>query len=211
MNEINQASLANNYTQKIKLQETTAKVKQTTDGNTTVTSASISSTTVSAEYTQTSEVTPQVTYSIDFEKVQEMKDQTDQRMFQLFKESIDSGFLKQAGGLRGVLDRILKGESVEGFELNIEVNEESIAQAKEDVAEGGYWSPEETSERFMDFAKALSGNNPEAADTLINAFKEGYAAAEEIWGGELPEISQKTYDLTLEKFDAWKNGGETAE
>ena len=38
-----------------------------------------------------------------------------------------------------------------------------------------------------------------------DAFKKGFKQAEETWGGELPEISQKTYDAVLEKFDAWAN------
>jgi len=146
----------------------------------------------------------EVTYQVDMDKVNSMKEETDRRMVELFKQTIDSGFLKQAGGLRGVLEKILKGEKVDGFELNIEVTDESIQKAQEDIAPGGYWSPEETSDRFMDFAKALSGGDKSKADILIDAFKEGYAMAEEIWGGELPEISQKTYDMTLEKFEAWK-------
>ena len=115
--------------------------------------------------------------------------------------------LKQVGGLRGVLDRILKGEPSEEDKdiLDIEITEEAINKAKEDISEGGYWSAEETSERFLDFAKALSGGDPEKAELLKDAFIEGYKMAEEIWGGELPELSQKTYDLTLEKFDDWMN------
>ena len=40
---------------------------------------------------------------------------------------------------------------------------------------------------------------------MREAFKKGFKQAEETWGGELPEISQKTYDAVLEKFDAWAN------
>ena len=81
---------------------------------------------------------------------------------------------------------------------------EKIAQAQKDVAEGGYWSAEETSTRFLEFAQALSGGDPSKAEALKNAFIEGYKQAEEIWGGELPELSKKTYELTLDKFDNWK-------
>lgn len=159
--------------------------------------------TEAAVYEPNAKEEKEVTYNVDLEKVKAMKEETDRRMVQLFKESINSGFLKQVGGLKGVLEKILNGEEVEG--LDIEVTEESIAQAKEDVAEGGYWSPEKTSDRFIDFAKALSGGDKSKAGLLIDAFKEGYAMAEEMWGGELPEISQKTYDMTLDKFDAWEN------
>ena len=83
------------------------------------------------------------------------------------------------------------------------------AQAEADIAEGGYWSVEETSDRILDFAKALAGDDPEKADELLEAFKEGFKQATETWGDELPEISQKTYDAVLEKFEAWKNEGTT--
>jgi len=33
------------------------------------------------------------------------------------------------------------------------------------------------------------------------AFQKGYKQAEQTWGGKLPEISQRTYDAVLEKFD----------
>ena len=33
------------------------------------------------------------------------------------------------------------------------------------------------------------------------AFKKGYKQAEETWGGKLPDISQRTYDAVMEKFD----------
>ena len=46
---------------------------------------------------------------------------------------------------------------------------------------------------------------------MLEAFKKGYKQAEEAWGGEVPEISQKTYDAVLEKFDAWKKEAAEAE
>jgi len=83
------------------------------------------------------------------------------------------------------------------------------AQAEADIAEDGYWGVEQTSDRILDFAKALAGNDPDKAEEMLEAFKEGYKQATKAWGDELPEISQKTYDAVLEKFDAWKNGSET--
>ena len=83
------------------------------------------------------------------------------------------------------------------------------AQAEADIAEDGYWGVEQTSDRILDFAKALAGNDPEKAEDMLEAFKEGYKQAEEIWGDELPELSQKTYDAVLEKFETWKNEATT--
>lgn len=93
---------------------------------------------------------------------------------------------------------------------NFTVDAATKAQAQADIAEDGYWGVEQTSDRIVDFAKALSGNDPEKADMLLDAFKKGFEEATKSWGKKLPEISQRTYDAVVEKFDAWKNGG-TAE
>ena len=85
------------------------------------------------------------------------------------------------------------------------------AQAQADIAEDGYWGVEQTSDRILDFAKALSGNDPEKADLLLDAFKKGFEQATGAWGKELPDISQRTYDAVVEKFEAWKNGDAVAD
>ncbi|MGF7184641.1 hypothetical protein GGQ84_000725 [Desulfitispora alkaliphila] len=48
------------------------------------------------------------------------------------------------------------------------------------IGDGGPFSPEVVSDRIVDFAKAMLG-------------------------GTLPEISYQTYDLVMEKLDAWKS------
>ncbi len=84
------------------------------------------------------------------------------------------------------------------------------AQAQEDISEDGYWGVNKTSDRILDFAKALSGDDPDKAEELLDAFKKGFKEATKTWGKDLPDISSKTYDAVLEKFDAWKNGTATA-
>ncbi len=83
------------------------------------------------------------------------------------------------------------------------------AQAQQDISEDGYWGVNKTSDRILDFAKALSGDDPGKAEELIDAFKKGFEEATKTWGKDLPDISSKTYDAVLEKFDAWKNGTTT--
>ena len=91
------------------------------------------------------------------------------------------------------------------------VTPEVKAQAEADFAEDGYWGVEQTSDRILDFAKALSGGNAEYADKLLAAFKKGYEQATGAWGKELPDISKRTYDAVVEKFEKWKNGTESTE
>ena len=75
------------------------------------------------------------------------------------------------------------------------------AQAQADIAEDGYWGVKQTSDRIVQFATALTGGDPDKIEEMREAFKKGYAQAEETWGGELPEISKQTYDAVMEKFD----------
>ena len=79
------------------------------------------------------------------------------------------------------------------------------AQAQADIAEDGYWGVEQTSDRILDFAKALTGGNPDKIEEMREAFEKGFKMATKTWGDKLPEISQKTYEATMKKFDAWAN------
>ena len=84
---------------------------------------------------------------------------------------------------------------------NFTVDAATKEQAQKDIAEDGYWGVEQTSDRIIDFAKALTGGDPSKIEDMREAFKKGYEQAEKTWGGELPEISKKTYDAVMEKFD----------
>ena len=166
--------------------------------------------TKAADYT-TNEVTAKASYKPDMDKVRAMKEETDQRMIDLFRDTVKGGALKQLGGLRGYLQRLINGESTEddlALELGIEITPEAIEKAKVDVAEDGYWGAKATSDRFLEFAKALSGGDPAKADMLLDAVKAGYKEAEAIWGSELPALSKETLDLTIKKFEAWRDGEE---
>lgn len=92
----------------------------------------------------------------------------------------------------------------------IEVDPATAKQAQEDISEDGYWGVKQTSERILDFAKAISGNDSEKAEEMRDAIKKGYEAAAKLWGGELPEISQKTYDAVMKGIDDWKAEDEKA-
>lgn len=75
------------------------------------------------------------------------------------------------------------------------------AQAQADIAEDGYWGVSQTSQRILDFATALTGGDPDKIDAMQDAFKKGYEMAQKTWGGQLPDICQKTYDAVLKGFD----------
>ena len=90
------------------------------------------------------------------------------------------------------------------------VTEAAKLQAQEDISEDGYWGVEQTSDRIIDFAKALAGGDASKADELLDAFKKGYEEATGAWGKDLPDISKETYKAVEEKFEAWKNESNTS-
>jgi hypothetical protein len=88
---------------------------------------------------------------------------------------------------------------------NFKADPETIAQAKEDISEDGYWGVKQTSDRLVSFAQALSGNDPEKADKMIAAVKKGFDQASKTWGGELPSICKDTLDTTVKKLEDWRD------
>ncbi len=85
---------------------------------------------------------------------------------------------------------------------NYTVDAETKAKAQKDIADDGYWGVEQTSDRIVSFATALAGDDSSALEKMKNAFIKGYKQAEEQWEGKLPDISQRTYDAVMKKFDS---------
>lgn len=83
------------------------------------------------------------------------------------------------------------------------VDAQTKAQAQADIAEDGYWGVNQTSSRIFDFAMALAGDDEEKMQEMKSAFEKGFKMAEKKWGGELPEISQQTYDAVNKKFEEY--------
>lgn len=96
---------------------------------------------------------------------------------------------------------------------NINADPATIEQAKKDIGEDGYWGVEQTSDRLVSMAQALSGGNPEYADKMIAAIKKGFDQATEAWGEDLPDICKNTIDAAVKKMEDWRDSlsGQTAE
>ena len=134
---------------------------------------------------------------------------------------------KQTANLKSIVEKLMLGQSKASSIAGAKVGQNSLtndddmwsflakgdftvdaatkAQAQADVADDGYWGVDKTSDRILDFAKALAGNDPSKAQQLLDAFKEGYAQAEKTWGDKLPDISKQTYDAVEKKFNDWMN------
>ena len=84
---------------------------------------------------------------------------------------------------------------------NFTVDAATKAQAQKDIADDGYWGVEQTSSRIVDFATALAGSDPKQLEKMRDAFKKGLDNATSTWGKSLPDISQRTYQAVMDKFD----------
>jgi len=137
------------------------------------------------------------TYTPNTELINKLKADAEARTAQL--KSLVEKLIAGQGNAIGTVDDmwsfLRKGDFT--------VDAATKAQAEADIAEDGYWGVEATSDRILDFAKALTGGDPDKIEEMREAFEKGFKQATETWGGELPEISQKTYDAVLSKFDAW--------
>lgn len=137
--------------------------------------------------------------------IQKLKADADNRTAQL--RGIVEQMMRQQGTKIGQADSIWSFLASGDYTVTPEVK----AQAQKDIAEDGYWGVEQTSDRIVEFAKALSGGDPAKADEMLEAFKKGFQQATGAWGRDLPDISNRTYDAVVKKMDAWKNEGKTTE
>jgi hypothetical protein len=146
----------------------------------------------------TNTVQPATEYKTDFEKVSAMKADLSKNIG-AFKQMVQAMLEKQGFLAGGDLDAL------------VQIDKETQLAAQEAISEDGYWGVNKTSERIVDFAKALSGGDPSKIPLLKQAVLDGFSEAEKAWGGELPEITGKTRDRIMQLFDEWEKGGAATE
>jgi len=77
----------------------------------------------------------------------------------------------------------------------------SQSEAAELVSEDGFFGIDQTSQRIADFVINGSGGDESMMRAGREGMLQGFKEAEAMWGGELPEISQKTMQKALEMVD----------
>ena len=139
--------------------------------------------------------TGKTTYKPDTNLINKMKADADARTAQLrsLVEKMMTGQANTYGKANDIWSFLRKG--------NYTVDPATRAQAQADIAEDGYWGVNQTSDRIIDFAKALTGGDPDKIEDMRAAFEKGFKKAGKTWGGDLPDISQRTYKAVMEKFD----------
>lgn len=140
------------------------------------------------------------TYKADTATIEKLKAEAEKRT-QSLRSLVEKMMLKQGQTLTDSTDiyALLR-------EGKLDVDPETRAQAQKDIAEDGYWGVEQTSERILSFAKALSGGDASKANELIDAVKKGFEEATKAWGDELPGICKTTMDTAIKKLEAWRDG-----
>ena len=135
------------------------------------------------------------TYKPDTNLINKMKADADARTAQLrsLVEKMMTGQATAYGKANDIWSFLREG--------NFTVDAATKKQAQADIAEDGYWGVNQTSDRIIDFAKALTGGDPDKIEDMRAAFEKGFKKAGKTWGGDLPDISQRTYDAVMEKFD----------
>ena len=131
----------------------------------------------------------------DANLVAKLKAESDARVSQL--KSLVEQMISKQGQTLGKTDSIwsfLAGG-------NFTVDAATKAQAQKDIADDGYWGVDQTSSRIVDFAVALAGDDPKQLEKRRDAFKKGFDQATNTWGKKLPDISQRTYQAVMDKFD----------
>ncbi|MBP5384794.1 MAG: hypothetical protein J6Y57_07460 [Lachnospiraceae bacterium] len=86
---------------------------------------------------------------------------------------------------------------------NFTVTQEAKEEAQKAISEDGYWGVNKTSDRIIEMAKALTGGDPDKIEDMRKAFEKGFQEATKTWGRDLPDLSSKTYDAVMQKFDNW--------
>lgn len=184
--------------------ELAAKVKGTgTDKDVTTSESATETSDVGVVYEPSKETTQTSTKKnakVDSETIAKLKADADQRLSQL-KGIVEQLITKQGKTSETVSIWSQFRQGV--LDGTITVDEATAKQAQEDISEDGYWGVKQTSERILDFAKALTGSDSSKVEDIRTAIEKGFSEAAKLWGDELPEISQKTHDAVMKGLDEW--------
>lgn len=144
---------------------------------------------------------------VSSEEIQEcMKKQVEEQA-RNFEKLITKMLNKQANKqalANSILSTNISGTNLSEIFSNLTVDEETAKEAKEAISEEGYYGVAQTSERILNLAKAIAGDDPKKLDTMRSAVEKGFSSAEKMWGGELPSICKQTYEKVMSTFDEWQ-------
>ena len=127
--------------------------------------------------------------------VQSLQEQTEKATENL-RKLVEHLILKQDGTVNWIRNgaKVASGKAIEEMRLAI--------------SDDGQYGVKAVSDRIVQFAIAYAGDDPEKLQDMREAIDMGYAEAEKIFGGKLPDICGKTYNEIIRKLDDWENGND---
>ena len=112
--------------------------------------------------------------------------------YQSLRELI-AGILEE----QGIITRISTGDE------SVDIRELRPEEARQLISDDGYWGMEQTSDRIVQCAISLFGNNPVKLGEIKANVDRGFQLASAALGGTLPEISIQTFNAVMKKLDTW--------
>jgi len=99
-----------------------------------------------------------------------------------------------------------ESKDFQAFLKDVGYDGKAIADLSQDeasalVSDDGFFGVDKTAKRMADFVINGANGDEEKLRSGKAGMIQGYQSAEIMWGGELPEISQKTMDAALEMVD----------
>jgi hypothetical protein len=107
----------------------------------------------------------------------------------------------------GVNDQFQKDyEEFQSFLSSIGYDGKPIAELSQDeasalVADDGFFGIDQTAERIANFVIQGSGGDEDMMRAGREGILQGFKDAEEMWGGEMPDISYKTIEKATQMID----------
>ena len=120
---------------------------------------------------------------------------------------------KTVAGLRDLVRQMLRKQNeasgrTAGKHRPDSVELKPAEEAALSLSDDGEFGVKAVSDRIVNFAIAVSGNDPAKLATIKDAIDRGFAEAEKAFGGKLPDISYDTHAEIMRKLDEWSQGGE---
>lgn len=154
-------------------------------------------------YDKTSEKGNKATYSINKMSAEDRQALVQQlKADQAARQESFLGIVKQMLGQQANVSNLSSLFTPENMK---NIDPETIAKAKEDVSEDGYYGIKQTSQRLFDFASALAGDDVEKMKKMQDAMMKGFEQATKAWGKELPQLCKDTIDAANQLFDNYYN------
>jgi hypothetical protein len=123
-------------------------------------------------------------------------------------ELMDEGFTSLREMLSKILEEQFTTTRIASEDGSIDFRNLTPAKAQEQISEEGYLGVEQTSDRIVQFALSIIGNDPSRLKEIKASIDKGFQLAAKTLGGTLPDISMKTYNAVMDKLNAWSAASE---